>query len=958
MNATRRSEVERLYHAALERPAGERAAFLTAACAGNDDLRRDVESLLADRGKAEHFIGAPDPRVDPGSSAVSKAARNPHDKQGRGRLVGRVLGVYQVVALIGAGGMGEVYRARDTKLNRDVALKILPAEFARDAERLARFKREAQVLASLNHSNIGAIYGFEESNGIQSLVLEIVEGPTLADRIAQAPIPLDEALGIARQIAEAMQSAHDLGIVHRDLKPANVKVRADGTVKVLDFGLAKVAEASLADSALSQSPTIMTSMPGTLLGTAAYMAPEQIKGQTADARSDVWAFGCVLFEMITGRTLFAGATTTEMLSSVLTTEPDWQHLPPGTPEPVRRLLRRCLQRNQTNRLRAMADARLEIDEARQPDGSVAPSPAVPRFRTERLAWASMVAVLGVAVLGLGVWSRPAVPAPPEVQFDITTGEVTGPLFLSSVALSADGRQILFVADSDGQPHVWLRSIDSIASRPLAGTGGAIFPFWSPDGRSVAFYADGYLKRLDLDGGLVRTLAKATVGVGGSWSRDGVILFVRNPASAIVRVSAEGGPAAEVTRLDTGQVGHGFPHFLPDGRHFLYYVTAGPELRGIHVGQLDASSSRRLLDADGGGVYTSGHLLFIRQANVLAQRFDAERLELKGSPFQIAEGVFGRAGGQSLTLSASAGAFAFRAGEGRFARQFTWVDRSGNQIATVGDRLGNPDGISWSPDRSQLVFFDRGAGSANLWLLDIRRGLVSRLTDDADEDIFPLWARDGDRIIYTVIRNGQHSLYQRHIGTDRQEVLIPPQTEEIFASDTSPDGGYLVYQRMNAKTGWDIWALPLGRDGKSVPVVQTDADERSARLSPDGRWVAFVSNNSGVSEIYVQRFPGPGQRLRVSTKGGDQPQWRADGSELFYLALDGRLMATSIKVAADHESFDVGPPVSLFIAPIGGIRPVLGADYVASVDGQRFLVNRLLRDAGGTPLRVVLNWARP
>ena len=866
------------------------------------------------------------------------------------------LGPYEILSALGAGGMGEVYRARDTKLNRDVAIKVLPETFTHDSDRVARFKREAQVLAALNHPHIAAIHGFEDSAGVLALVLELVEGPTLADRIAQGPIPLDEGLGIARQIAEAMQTAHDHGIVHRDLKPANVKVKANGTVKILDFGLAKVAEAPPADSAQSHSPTIMTSMPGTLLGTAAYMAPEQIKGQTADARSDVWAFGCVLFEMLAGRTLFAAATTTEILAGVLTTEPDWRHLPPDTPEPVRRLLRRCLQKNLTNRLRAMADARLEIDEAQQPDGSAAHSPPAPQSRTERLVWASVVALLGVVMVGLGVWSRRPVPAPPEVRFDITTPEVAGPVFLSSVALSADARQLLFVADSDGQPHVWLRSIDSVAARPLAGTGGAMFPFWSPDGRSLAFYADGFLKRLDLDGGLVRTLAKATVGVGGTWNRDGVILFGRNPASAIVQVSAEGGPTVDVTRLDAGQVGHAFPHFLPDGRHFLYYVTAAADSRGIHVGQLDGSASRRLVDADGGGVYTNGHLLFIREANVLAQAFDAERLALRGSPFQIAEGVFGLAGGQSLTLSASAGGFAFRAGTARFVRQFTWVDRSGNQIATVGDRFRDPDGISSSPDRSQLVFFERGPGSANLWVLDIRRGLVSRFTDDPDEDIFPVWARDGRRIIYSAVRNGRFSVYQRDIATGGKELLMQPQSEEVFASDTSPDGRYLVYQRMSAKTGWDIWALPREPNATPIAVVQTDADERTARLSPDGRWVAFVSNSSGVSEIYVQPFPGPGHRLRVSTKGGDEPQWRSDGSELFYVALDGRLTAVPITWSADRESVDVGTPVPLFIPQLGGIRAVLAADYVASVDGQRFLLNRLLRDAGGTPLRVVLNWS--
>jgi Tol biopolymer transport system component len=571
-------------------------------------------------------------------------------------------------------------------------------------------------------------------------------------------------------------------------------------------------------------------------------------------------------------------------------------------------------------------------------------------------WASVVALLGVAVMVLGVRSTRRLPAPSEVRFDIITPEVSGPLFLASVALSPDGRQILFVADSDGQPHVWVRAINSIPAHPLAGTGGASFPFWSPDGRSVAFYADGLLKRLDLDGGLVRILAKAVVGVGGTWSRDGVILFVRNPASAIVRVSAEGGPTVEATRLDAGQVGHAFPHFLPDGRHFLYYVAGAPDSRGIHVGQLDGSSSRRLVDANGGGVYTNGHLLFIRQANVFAQPFDTERLELKGNPFQVAEGVFGRQGTQYLTLSANAGGFAFRAGDARFTRQFTWIDRSGRQIATVGDRLGDPDGVSWSPDHSQLVFFEGGATSADLWMLDVRRGVVSRFTDDPDEDIFPLWARDGNRIIYTAVRNGQVSLYQRPIGAGQRELLIQSQTEETFASDTSPDGRYIVYQRASLKTGWDIWALSREPNAAPIPVVQTDADERSARLSPDGRWIAFVSNTSGVSEIYVQPFPGPGRRLQISTKGGDEPQWRSDGAELFYLALDGELTATSIKPAADHQSIDAGPPVPLFAAQIGmAVRPILAGDYIASFDGQRFLVNRLLRDAGGTPLRVVLNW---
>ena len=571
---------------------------------------------------------------------------------------------------------------------------------------------------------------------------------------------------------------------------------------------------------------------------------------------------------------------------------------------------------------------------------------------------SIVAVLALAAAGLYVWATRPVPVPPEVRFDIATPDLAVPPSLSSVSMSADGRQILFVADVEGQPHVWIRDIDSVVARPLAGTGGAYNPFWAPDGRSIAFYTDGFLKRLDLDGGLVRTLGKALVGVGGSWSRDGVVLFVRNPASAIVRVSAEGGESAQATRLEPGHIGHSFPHFLPDGKHFLYYVAAGPDARGIHVGSLDGSTSRRLLDTDGAGVFTKGHLLFVRQRTVFAQAFDTQRLVLEGNPVQVADGVFGRPG-ESLTLSAGADSFAFRAGDARFERQFTWVDRAGKLIATVGERLGNPDGVSYSPDLSQLVFFERGPTSSDLWMLDTRRGGMSRFTDDPDEDIFPLWPRDGERIIYTASVKGQHGIYEKHIGTARRETLIPGQSEPIFASDITPDGKTLVYQLMNPKTGWDVWTLQLGSDAKPTPIIQTDADERVARLSPDGRWLAFVSNNSGASEVYIQPFPGPGRRLQVSSKGGDQPHWRPDGAEFYYLAPDGKLMATPIKAAADGQSIDIGPPVPLFSANVGlVIFPVLAANYAASPDGQRFLLNRVVRDAGGTPLRVVLNWSGP
>lgn len=855
--------------------------------------------------------------------------------------------------------MGDVYRARDSKLKRDVAIKVLPTTFSRDSQRVARFRREAEILASLTHPCIAAIYDVETLGEMQGLVLELVDGETLSDRIARGPLDVAEALRISLQIVDGLEAAHEAGIVHRDLKPANIKQKRDGSVKVLDFGLAKVREAE--NPSLSGAPT-MTSEAGIVLGTPAYMSPEQATGRETDRTTDIWAFGCVLYEMLTGHRVFAGQTAGNVIAEVLKEDPDWRRLPADTPEGIRRLLRRCLQKERKSRLQHIGDARIEIDEALQPDGRAEQSPPEPpprpRSRSGRLAWVSMLILLGVAVAALAVLSRRPIPSPPEVRFNITTPEVAAPYPLSSAALSADGRQILFVADSGGEPHVWLRSVDSVTARPLQGTGGAVTPFWSPDGRSIAFYSNGFLKRLDLDGGLVRPLARAVVGGGGSWSRDGVILFVRNPASEVMRVSDEGGASTAATRVDAGQVGHGFPHFLPDGRHFLYYVTAGPDSRGIHVGQLDSSTSQRLLDADGGGVYSNGHLLFIRQTNVYAQEFDVERLQLKGSAFQVAEGVFGQDGGLYVTLSGNEGGFIFRAGAAKFQRQFTWVDRSGNVIAGLADPLNEPDaGMSWSPDRTQMVFSERGSASSDLWMLDARRGVVNRFSEDDAEEVFPVWARDGKRIIYTAIRNGQISIQQRNIGAVTNEVLIQPQADEIFATDTSPDGRYLIYQRVDPKTGSDIWALLLGGGGPPMPVVQTDADERNGRLSPDGRWIAFSANNSEVFEVYVQPFPGPGRPARVSTKGGDQPQWRPDGAELYYISLDGKLMAASMKPAADQQSLDAGTPVSLFVAGVGSIaHPFPWDDYVASADGRRFLLSRFLRDKGGDlPLRVVLNW---
>jgi eukaryotic-like serine/threonine-protein kinase len=871
---------------------------------------------------------------------------------------GTRLGPYEVLGPLGAGGMGEVYRARDSRLSRSVALKILPDAFARDADRVARFQREAEMLASLNHPHIGSIYDVALDGDVPFLVLELVDGDTLADRIARGPLPLASALDVARQIADALDGAHARGIIHRDLKPANIKVSADGKVKVLDFGLAKMHGHDLGVSAAETAIGVTSA--GTIIGTTAYMSPEQARGQDADRRSDVWAFGCVLFEMLSGRQVFDGGSGSEVLANVLKSEPEWDRLPADTPESIRRLLRRCLQKDDKRRLRDIGDTRLEIDEA---SGGAVTSPTTTRVsirRGERYAWAAGTVALALiaAMAGIGAMrsARASSTAPAETRFDVATPG-SDPLDLTAVAVSADGRQLLFVANSEGQPTTWLRSLDSVAARPLAGTGGSSYPFWSPDGRSIGFFANGGLHRLDLDGGLVRELTKATFGVGGTWNRDGVILFSHNPASGIWRVNADGRGLSEVTRLEPGHGGHSFAHFLPDGKHFIYYVAAATSVRGIYIGALDGSASKRLLDADSSAVYNNGHLLFFRQATLLAQPFDVEALELKATPFQVAEDGIGRAGGLWTAPPAAGGAIAYRAGTVQFGKRFVWFNRSGEVVGSVGNGLEIVALALWpSPDGNQAVFFQRGEATSNIWTIDIRRGVVSRLTSETGENIFPVWSRDGSRVIYSSNRTGKFGLYSKRLASgEPSEVVLAGGPGETFATDTTADGRIVLYQQRSLESGWDIWSVPL-TGGQPSAVLQTASDEGSAQLSPDGKWMAYSGNASGEFEVYLRPFPGPGQSLQVSAKGGTQLRWGPDGRELYYVATDSKLMAVSVGTAREGQPPPLGTPVALFAPSTGRVlSPTPNADFFPSSDGQRFLVSTVVQDAGKAPLRVILNW---
>jgi len=905
-------------------------------------------------------------------------------------LPGTRLGPYEITAPIGEGGMGEVYRATDTKLKRQVAIKVLPASVAGDAERLARSQREAEVLAALNHPNIAAIHGLEEADGVNALVMELVEGPTLADRIAQGAIPLDDALPIARQIAEAIEAAHEQGIIHRDLKPANIKVRADGTVKVLDFGLAKAMEVAgpstslragdagkVGGNTLTRSPTItapaMTAA-GMILGTAAYMSPEQARAKPVDKRTDIWAFGCVVFEMVTGRRAFEGDDVSITLASVMMKEPDWSALPATTPQRLRRLMGRCLKKDPRTRIRDIGDARIQIEEllSGAPDEArrhVVPS-ARPGWRRV-LPWASAsVLALGLTLIAVSIIALrragEVAPASGPVEFTIAPPENTsfgslralGTGLAAQVAVSPDGRNIVFVAGAQSAYQIWLRPVATMAVRPIPGTEGGIFPFWSPDSRFIAFFAAGKLKKVQIAGGPPILLCDAPNGRGGSWSRDNVILFTPSTNGALLRVSSAGGVPTEVTTLDpaTGETNHRFPFFLPDGRHFLYTASTGPccpaaKPSTIRVGSLDPTDAAVTLfkGVESSVSYASGHVLFARDQTLMAQAFDLDARQLSGDAFPLAEDV-SPDGTRYLGASVSGnGTLVYAHGRSPAARQLTWFDRAGRALGTLGEAAPYMS-LALSPDESRVAVAQETGNPPNvdIWLIDLVRNVPSRQTVDLGTES-PVWSPDGTHIAFASQRSGKASLRQKLINaTAGDELLL--EGPGITPTDWSSDGRFIVYADRSSGNA-DLWVLPLFGDRRPFPLVRTSFEETLAVFAPDGRWIAFTTNEAGQRNVYVQAFPGTNGKTQVSRDGGSQPVWRADGKELFYLGVDGTLMA--VPFDANRQS-PPGVPQALFrtAAPIFGSSH---GQYAVTKDGQRFLVNATPQQSSEAPLTVVLNW---
>ncbi len=857
---------------------------------------------------------------------------------------------YRIVSKLGEGGMGAVYRATDTKLNRDVAIKVLPDSFANDPDRLARFTREAQVLASLNHPNIAAIYGVED----RALVLELVEGPTLAERIAQGPIPIGDALPIARQIAEALEYAHEKGIIHRDLKPANVKVTPDGRVKVLDFGLAKalVAQAPAGESDAASSPTLTmrATAVGMILGTAGYMSPEQAKGKPVDRRADIWSFGVLLAEMLTGRAMYSGETVGEVLAAVIMKEPA---IPESAPPDIRQLLRRCLDRDVSRRLQAIGEARIALENPAAP----APAPPPPsKPRRAILPWA--VAAAALLATGVSLTRSHSAPPPPVVRFQLPLLDRAAaeyPIF----ELSPDGRYLALAASIDGPAQIWVRAIDSTDVRAVAGTEGASYPFWSPDSSSLAFFTQGKLKKIAVSGGAAQVLCDAPDGRGGTWSADGVIVFAPKDSGPLFRVASSGGaPVAVTAAASSGQREvERYPSFITGAGRFLYLqATNSPETSGVYLGSLDGAPPVRVLADMTSAYYTAdasgkGWIVFRRESSVMAQPFDPSSARLSGEAVQLAASV-GQAGNTNRgAFSASAnGSLAVWPNFGGARRQLVWVDRGGRRL----DAVTKPSPVldfEISPDEKRLVMRIGGARS-DFWLQDLERGALSRFTFTEHADGRALWSPDGRTIVYTERPSSVLSrLYRKPADSSSKEEMLIESDHQISLRDWSPDGKYLVFRRQNNATAQDLFLFPMGDTGGAArtPIAYqtSSANEYRGSFSPDSRWIAYTSDESSEPRVYVQAVPASGPKWQISTAGGDYASWRRDGRELYYLSSGHKLMA--VPVEAGPGGFRPGTPQELFEVPGQ-------SDYQPSADGRRFLV-RLAPEGEPSvpPLEIILNW---
>ena len=943
-----------LFQAALERPAQEREAWLRENCGADISLFREVASLL------KHHESSAFGNWPSGLAAELLDAPAPLEP-------GQVFGSYKIIAFLAAGGMGEVYRALDTQLDREVAVKVLPSALASHPARLARFEREAKALAALNHPNIAVIYGLAEMAGQPALAMELVPGETLASVIRRKPLPFAAAAPIARQIAEALEAAHEKGIVHRDLKPGNVMVTPAGLVKVLDFGLAMTIESDSSAQETSETPTATNgnTAAGAILGTTAYLSPEQAAGLPVDKRSDIWSYGVVLWEMLTGKPLFdGGRPVRQTANNTARPEIDFGNLPPSVPAGIVELLQRCLDRDPNTRLRDIGEARVAIARSlAAPAGGNQATLASQRRRTT-LAWLIAIAAsLAAAILGFLHFRQPhhearvihsAILPPPKTAFSFTSN--LGPL-----VLSPDGQHAAFAATGpDGKSQLWIHSLADGSAHPLPGTERGQFPFWAPDSRWLAFFADAKLKKIDTQGGPPIILADAQAGRGGSWSSSGIIVFSPIGPSPLLKVSSQGGEVSMAAALDTSLGGYyRFPWFLPDGKHFLFTAIKNKRVgarQNILLASLDSAAATIIGDADSNAEYADGRLLFLRGSTLVAQPFDLKTLHFAGEPTRVAEDVEHFLGPQTLGLFSvsNTGLLAWQPGTQGDRVSLTWYDRSGKPLQTIGE-LQEFAALELSPDRQRLAASATDSiGNLNLMIFDLKSGLRTGFTFDPASEFNAVWSPDGRTIVFNSDRQGHLDLYRKSANGSGPEELLYADDQNKLPNSWSPDGRFLLYHTFSGSKGIHVWKLPLeperpGSPLKPVQLFPSEFQELFAHFSPDGRWVMYSAGESQNYDVYVAPVSHPAERHQISIGGSTWSRWRADGKEIFFLRRNGPLMAVDVHISGDNVQVGAAHPL------FSGIPPANGFAWDISADGQRILA-ALPSNAPPEPVTLLQNWS--
>ena len=887
---------------------------------------------------------------------------------------GSRLGPYEILTAAGAGGMGEVYRARDTRLDRIVAVKVLPEALAADPQFRDRFDREARAISALEHPHICALYDVGQQDGTAFLVMQYLEGETLADRLLGGALPLEQALQIAGEVADALATAHKAGIVHRDLKPGNIMLTKSGS-KLLDFGLAKAGPSTAGSASILPTTPPLTQI-GSVLGTVQYMAPEQIEGQEADARSDIFAFGAVVYEMLTGRKAFAGKTQPSVMAAILNRDPQpMATIAPRVPPPLDHVVSRCLAKDPDERWQTARDVLHELRWAsadRSAGQSPVPPPARPASTLQRAAWPiAILSFIAAAVIAGLYWFAPR-PAERAIRFEVFPPK--GAAFSAGtpgarMAISPDGTMLAFgAASAGGVNQIWVRRLDAVTATVLPGTEGADTMFWSPDNRFIGFFADQKLKKIDLMGGRPETLcAVAGTAGSGTWNRDDIILFGSTATGGIRRVSAEGGEPVQVTEPDTPLGRHSWPRFLPDGRRFLFFnPDIDPEKHGTYVGSLDSKTITRILKSDSATEFVPpGDVLFIRETALLAQAFDPDSLVARGSPVRVAEEVsVDRNNGRAGFSAASNGVLVFAPGTGLSAGsdlEFRLFDRAGKVLGIAGGAWAYR-GLDLSPDGKRVAAHRHEERGGDIWITDLESGGDSRLTfDPSQHNASPIWSPDGSRIAFGSLHNGSWGIYQKSSTGVGAEELLHESKFQILPMDWSSDGHTIVFWLNDPNTMSDLWRLPLQGDRKPVPLLQSPALEQHARLSPDGRWMVYSSTESGKAEIYVQSFPVPGTKYQLSTDSGVFPRWRQDGKEILFITTGGgRIMSVTVQAAGQGLKFSA--PRLLFDSRYvnwghaetgGGIYHT----FAVFPDGQRFIVpvQRSTTGDAPAPVTVILNW---